>query len=278
MKKKKKIFILIILLVLLQFTTPFRLFQSMTIMYVNSKYNKKNSIMSNEGFDISIPGGLTTKETDWYPFVMTFNADTNFKQFTDNNDLRLTIIYNFPAFSMKNGCSRLYDENSPYYNSFYGAYIAQDSSGKPYGYVNENGFLKLDLQTVSKIPQFDFQNLVLSDFGIKPEDMVFDWNITDFKNDTTYLGYEGWTITDADLTVNGSAHNKNEFVQSYLQYGSPSYDTQNEFKPIKMKGRVYSRYFIEYNCSIFFYIISCDNTILENCDKEILSQSTISNN
>ncbi len=232
--------------------------------------------MADNNFDISIPGGLTTTETDWYPFVMTFNADDGFRQYTGNNDLRLTILYNFPAFSMKNGLTeRLYDENSPYYNSFYGAYVVQDSSGKPYGFVNDDGVLKLDLQSVSKIPQFDFQKLVLSDFGLKPENMVFDWNITSSESDINYLGYDDWTCTDADLTVNGSAHNKNGSKQSYMQYGSPSYIVQNEFEPILMKGRVYSKYFDEYNCSIIFYIITTDSSTLEKCDTEILSKSLI---
>jgi len=278
MHKKKKIIIAILVLVLLQFTPPFKLFQSMAVMSVNNKYNEKESLMTDEGFDISIPGGLSSSEKDWYPFVMTFNADAGFKEYTDNENLRLTILYNFPAFSMKNGCSMLYDENSPYYNSFYGAYIVQDSSGKPYGFINNNGSLKLDLQSVSIIPQYDFQNLVLSDFGLKSSDMVFDWDITDYDSNISYLDYDGWTLTNADLTVNGSAHNKNGFVQSYLQYGSPSYITQNKFKPIQMKGRIYSRYFKEYNCSIFFYIIASNSTVLDDCDKEILSQCVISDN
>ncbi|MDD4690591.1 MAG: hypothetical protein PHE51_12725, partial [Eubacteriales bacterium] len=222
------------------------------------------------------PGGLTTREKDWYPFVMTFNDVTGFRRYTDNDNLSLTVMYNFPAFSMKNGCSMLYDVDSPYYNSFYGAYIVQDSSGKPYGFRADNGSLKLDLQSVSIIPQYDFQNLVLSDFGLNSSDMVFNWNITDCESDIPYLDYDGWTLVDADLIVNGSAHNKKGVVQSYLQYGSPSYETQNEFSPIQMKGRIYSRYFEEYNCSIFFYIITNDTTTLEKCDKEILSLSVIS--
>ncbi|MEA4973561.1 hypothetical protein SDC9_136577 [bioreactor metagenome] len=275
MQKKKRITLIILIIILAQFAPPLRLFQSMAVMSVYSKIHEKDSIMADKGFDISIPGGLKTSASDWYPFVMTFNDDADFKQFTDNQNLRLTIMYNFPAFSLKNGCSRLYDENSPYYNSFYGAYVVQDLSGKPYGFYYDNNSLKLDLKSVSKVPQFDFQNLVLGDFGLKPENMVFDWSITNSKTDISYLGIDGWTQTDANLTVNGSSHIKNGFVQSYLQYGSPSYSTENEFEPIQMKGRVYSRYFEEYKCSIFFYIITTDSDTLEKCDTEILSNSSI---
>lgn len=274
MKNIKKI-ILILILVLLQFTPPLRLFQSIAVMSVYSKIHEHNSVMSDEGFEISIPGGLKTSESDWYPFVMTFNDDDGFRQFTDNPDLRLTIMYNFPAFSLKKGCSNLFDKNSPYYNSFYGAYVVQNSSGMPYGFFNENDSLKLNLKSVSEVPQFDFQNLVLSDFGLKKENMVFDWSIMNSQSDVSYLGFDGWTLTDADLTVNGSEHNKKGFVQSYIQYGAPSDETSSEFSPLQMKGRVYSRYFKEYNCSIFFYIITTDSNTLEKCDREILSKSSI---
>lgn len=278
MNKKKKSTLILLTLILLQFTPPFRLLQSLSIMSVYSKLNEKQSIMANEEFSIFIPGGLETNDTDWYPFVMTFNDDIGFRGFTGNQNLRLTIMYNFPAFSLKNGCSRIFDLSSPYYSSFYGAYIVQDESEKPFGFIDNNGLLDLDMQSVSEVPQFDLQNLVLSDFGLNKDDMVFEWNIQKYTNETSYLGYDNWSLIDAELTVNGASHNKSGFVQSYIQYGSPSYDVEYEFKPVQMKGRVYSRYFEEYNCSIFFYIITTDTATLEKCDKEILSKSLIVRN
>lgn len=59
---------------------------------------------------------------------MTFTADAAYAAYTGQPDARLTILYNFPAFDLSRGCSRLYDPNSPYYNGFYGAYLVRDGS------------------------------------------------------------------------------------------------------------------------------------------------------
>lgn len=62
---------------------------------------------------------------------------------------------------------------------------------------------------------------------------------------------------------------------SYLQYGSPNYKPSSEFAVIPMKGRIYARYFSEWNVSIFYYIITVDEEILEECDEKILSRSKL---
>ena len=40
--------------------------------------------MEKNGFKIKIPGGFSTAESDWYPFVSTFN---------DNAGIRLSLIH-----------------------------------------------------------------------------------------------------------------------------------------------------------------------------------------
>ena len=64
-------------------------------------------------------------------------------------------------------------------------------------------------------------------------------------------------------------------MQSYLQYGVQSFQTDEPLSPISMYGRVYGKYFEEKGVSIFFYIITADKAVLEDCDEEILSKSTI---
>ncbi len=103
--------------------------RSLAVMAVYSHVCKEDSIMEKEGFDVQIPGGGATNETDWYPFVMTFTADQEFSNYIGKQGEKLTILYNFPAFNLSKGCSRLYDTKSPYYNGFYGAYLVQQEDG-----------------------------------------------------------------------------------------------------------------------------------------------------
>ena len=233
---------------------------------------QKESIMKEKGFDIHIPGGLTTWKTDWYPFVMTFVDNKGFQSYTGNENLSLTILYNFPAFSLLNGCSRLFDKNSSYFNGFYGAYLVSDSSGKPYGFHSDGTIHKRE---VTSVPEFDFYWLVLEDFGLSPEDFVFDCEITEIKENISYSGFDGWTRIDSDIMVNQACHTARQNVRSYLQYGRPNEKDCFEFAAIPMKGRIYARYFSEWNTSIFYYIITVDNEILEECDKKILSYSKL---
>ena len=65
-----------------------------------------------------MPGGLSTREKDWYPFVMTFNDDKGFSNFI-NRDMNFTVLYNFGAFEYINGASSIYNFNSDYYGAFY---------------------------------------------------------------------------------------------------------------------------------------------------------------
>ena len=225
-----------------------------------------------------------TREKDWYPFVMTFNDDAGFRRFTGAPDVKLTILYNFPAFDLLKGCSRLYDPASPYYNGFYGAYLVcyedddEEASGAAYGFLPDGS---LDLMTVAQVPQFDFQKLVLQDFGIGRDQMVFDWEVSKSRQNVSYLGIDGWTRADAELSVNGTWHEADQFHRSYLQYGPPRYDLleyslpEEPFAPVEMTGRVYGRYFEEWDTSIFVYVLSSDPAVLEDCDREILSQSSL---
>ena len=257
---------------------------SLGVMSVYSNIHERESIMADKGIILEIPGGGETPEADWYPFVMTFSPGESFGRVAGDNSLELTILYNFGAFDLSKGCSRLYDRQSEYYNSFYGAYLVTrkddgneasgDSKATPFGFDSQGN---MDPEQTAIVPKFDFQHLVLGDFGIRTSEQVFEWTAETTCEDVSYLGWDGWSCVDASLLVNGAAHTKKEFRQSYLQYGAPKYEVGavEEFKPVAMRGRVYGRYFEEWDTSVFFYILTPEMETLERCDREILSKSRL---
>lgn len=236
---------------------------SLAAMSVYSHMESEDSYMAQKGIEIEMPSG-----EGWYPFVMTFNADEGFASFSGGEARKLTIMYNFPEFDLKKGCSRLYDDSSPYYSSFYGAYCVEGDYG-----FDEDGNLKVE--EAGRVPQYDYTKLVLRDLGLPVENQVFRWQTTGVSEGVELAGYEEWTRVDASLTVNGVLHEKEEFLRNYIQYGSPGYDTEENFAPVNMVGRVYGRYFEEEEAGIYFYIITADPGVLDRWDKEILRESKI---
>ena len=285
MSTKKKVLAVFTAALIIFIISPFsRYVLSLGVMSVYSSIHERESIMADKGIILEIPGGGETPETDWYPFVMTFNPGESFGRYAGDSSLELTIMYNFGAFDLRKGCSRLYDRQSEYYNSFYGAYLVTrkddgiEAPGKSktaaFGFDSEG---HMDPEQTAIVPRFDFQHLVLGDFGIKTSEKVFEWTAETASEDVSYLGWDGWSCVDASLLVNGAAHTKKEFRQSYLQYGVPEYEVSanEEFKPVAMRGRVYGRYFEEWDTSVFFYILTPEMETLERCDREILSKSRL---
>lgn len=274
---KKQISKRLLALLLLFCLSPLaNVFYSMAVMGVYSRMNQADSLLAGEDIALSIPGGLTTLRSDWYPFVMTFTADSGFQRFTGDSSLSLTILYNFPAFSPWRGCSRLYDTSSPYYNSFYGAYLVKSATGAPYGFTKlADGTLFPDAATVAEIPNYDFSRLVLSEFGLTDKNSVFSWEITDISEPLFYAGNDGFYRIDATLTVNGASHKSVGFTPSYLQYGKPNYPVTEALAPVLMYGRLYGCYLEKKGVSLFFYIVATDKNVLEECDREILGHSTL---
>lgn len=285
---------------------------SLSVMSVYSGVHERQSIMEEKEIELSIPGGGATSEADWYPFVMTFNPSAeSFCRFIGEANRELTILYNFPAFDLRRGkgCSRLYDPTSSYYNAFYGAYLVTDTAdlsetgdpsladtadvsgterqegaaagGKvssrarpPFGFRAD---CSLDLTKTGLVPQYDFEQLVLRDFGLRMQDMQFDWTVREVQTVDGFLGYDGWSCVDADLTVSGAFHRANGFRQSYLQYGTPKYDAiaGGDFAPVTMYGRVYARYFAEWESSVFFYVMAPSWEVVDSCDRQILQKSKL---
>lgn len=285
MSTKKRVLAVFAAVLIIFILSPLsRYVLSLGVMSVYSGIHEKNSIMAEKGIELDIPGGDETPEKDWYPFVMTFNPGSSFGREAGDSSLKLTIMYNFGAFDLTRGCSILYDTESEYYNSFYGAYLVTrtdgesgtaDSTAVPFGFDAEGHIVS---EQTAIVPKFDFQKLVLGDFGIMISEQVFEWTAENVTENVKYLGYDDWSRVDAELIVNGAAHVRDGFRQSYLQYGSPGYevDEEDEFAPVAMRGRIYGRYFEECDTSVFFYILTPQQDTLEKCDQDIVSKSLFS--
>ena len=269
--KKRRLLILasvIVVLAAFVFSPLFPYARSLAVMSIYSPVCAKDSIMEKENFTLEIPSG-----ENWYPFVMTYTADEDFAAFSQIPDSKLTILYNFPAFSLKNGCSRLFDEASPYYSSFYGAYIVSRGDGTPFGFSPETS--ELDENAVSRVAGFDFFSLVLDDFGLTADNRVFDYSVNLKDNDVSFAGSDHWKCIFSDITVNGVNHERDGFVNSYLQYGSPNFPVSSDFAPVTMKSIIYAKYFAEWDSSVLFYVMSPSEDVCEECVRTILSESTL---
>ena len=268
----------ILVLVALLLMAPFnKIFLSMTVMHFYSDSCEKDALTATEGIELNIPGGDATSERDWFPFVMTFHPGSSFGEYVGTYT-SLSILYNFGDFVPMKGCSLLYDPDSPYYSSFYGAYLVKNRNGTPYGftYNDDRKTTGIEEEEIAAVARFDYQQLVLRDFGLSYADAVFDFEVSELSENISYAGIDGWYKIDAGLTVNGCGHEKTQFTQSYLQYGIPAFDVDENLKPVQMYGRIYGKFIEEKGVSVFFYIITADKTALEQTDAEILSKSTLS--
>ena len=122
---------------------------------------------------------------------------------------------------------------------------------------------------------FDLFRVVLDDFGLSEQDAVFAWEEEERKEIPYYANLEDWQQIDGRLEVNGAGHHPRDFCLSYLQYGKPAEGPAEAFAPVRLQGRMIGRYFEEEDVSLFFYILSGDPTVLEDCDRRILSHSQV---
>jgi hypothetical protein len=122
-------------LILIFLLTPLHRYPlSLAVMKVSNRINYHKSLEKDAGLKLDIPGGSATPGRDWYPFVMNYTADPLFDSYTGHAGGRLSIYYNFGAFDAIKGCSDIYDPASPYYSSFYGAYVVRTHDHSPYGF------------------------------------------------------------------------------------------------------------------------------------------------
>lgn len=277
MKKKYVYFISIFLigLFILLNTSLWFPIRSYFVMFFYSKFQEEESLLNKYDIYLKIPGGLSTKYKDWYPFVMIFNDDVGFSEVL-GRDASLTILYNFGYFKLKDGSSSYYDPNSRYFSSFYGGYLVKhrDKSKLPFGF-NEDG--KINLEEISLVPKYDQEELVLRSLGCPRKDMRFDVSIDDIEYDISYVNHDDWVRVNSTIITNSPLHRFTENRRAYIQYGKPidRYYTGVDFPLITLKGRTYVKYLKEYDLSLFLYILAPTMDAVEECDKNILSKTIL---
>jgi len=259
MKKKNKIhlfflYLSLLLVVCIVFIPKWRAF---VIMSFSSQYEENQSDLP---IKLKIP---TNSDEDWFPKMMVYHDKGGFNK-RHNQEVDLTIFYNFGNF--KGGRSTIFDPSSPYYSSFYGAYV-----------INESATLfeeSMTLQDITKIPDYDYRLLILHALGLSESDSIFEINgLT--AEPVAYLGEEGWTQCDMTIQTMGMYHTPVKFKQHYLQFGKPERNRQSDFLPLEMKGRVYYKYYEEIKTTLALYIITSSEDLLNQTDRHLLSKSEI---
>jgi len=267
-RKNLKVIIPLVLGLLLLLSVAFVPFiRSIVVMKAFSIYEKQDSLFQDKNIDVSIPGGLSTSRKDWYPFVITYNADRGFSGFI-GEDVRLTILYNFGHFSLFEGQSSFYDTDSPYYSSFYGGYGVQRESKEPFGFSQG----KPVLDQLMQVMEFDLTKLVLRDLG--KVDPVFEYKL-DKMEETTLFDEENWWKVEGKIITNGVYHGYNQKRRNYLQYGKPPGNKSDieDFSMITLNGTMYVKYLKTQNLTVAFYVLSPDIQVIESWDEEILRET-----
>ncbi len=244
-------------------------------MFFYSKIQEEESLLNKYDINLKIPGGLSTKNKDWYPFVMIFNDDTGFSEILDRK-AALTILYNFGYFKLKDGASTYYDPSSRYFSSFYGGYLVKnsDNSNTPFGFYGDG---QINLEEISLVPKYDQEELVLSSLGCLRKDMRFDVSIDSIEYDISYINHGNWVKIDSTIITNSPVHMYRKSQRAYIQYGEPidRYYTGNDFPLITLRGRTYVKYLKEYDLSLFLYVLAPTMDAIEECDKNILSKTML---
>ena len=270
MKKKRWLAVLIIFVLALGLLLAFPFSRSLIIMSVYSAAENQDSVLKQEDIHIHLPGGLSTPEKDWYPLVITYNADY-FGAYV-NRPVDLTILYNFGAFDASTHCSTFYDPTSDFSGAFYGAYVIKSHDGSVYGY-GETG--ELNTEEMAKVFKYDMNILVLKSLGCS--DPSFEYTLTD-QSTKTIDGYV-FDVVDAQILTQSPLHSVSTFQSAYYQYGSPkNIASQKDFKNTRVYGRIYAYDMPERNITLCFYIIAPNQQTIIKCEQSIIEKATISFN
>lgn len=247
--------------------------KSLIIMGAYSAYEAQTGLLEKAGLDLYMPGGSATPARDWYPFVMTFNGGPGLAAYV-GKDIDATILYNFGAWHPAEATTHYLDPESPYYNSFYGAYVVRDKAGGSFGFDAAGEPVAED---IAKIPAYDMKVLVFSSIGCPAP--VFTTVPTNSWRQAM-LGYDGWFVFDADIRTNGAYHRYDGPHRAYIQYGFPKEPEKlaappEDFAPMDMQGRIYGKYFEEAGVSVFFYIIAGSQALIEETETQFILASRL---
>lgn len=275
-KTKKRLIkagLLIILLALFFISPFFQVVKSYAVMGVYSKIHEKQSFMEEEGISIDIPGGLSTLQKDYYPFVMTYDTSEEFSE-RIGEPIDLVVLYNFGAMKWLSGSSLMYDVDSPYYSGFYGAYVAKfKESDRQYGLTEEG---MTDIDAIMDVTDFDLKHLVLSSIGDK--NPYVDYQISNLEAPyTREIDGIPFQVYDANLTMDGMMHIFEKDYMAYIQYGRPpkSKTLTESFRKIDAYGRIYIYYDETQKISYFFYIIAPTKATIEETEIHFILKSKI---
>ena len=261
---KKKLIILAALLIvaalIFWFFYPLR---SYVVMGVYSGQHNAESVMKQQGFSVDIPSG-----EGWYPFMLTYNAD-GFSAWS-GMDADMSILYNFGAFDAATRTSSFYDTDSDKYCAFYGAYVLHEDGGV-FGFTDGG---EVDMDAITQAVEYDYTQLVIAGFGY--DEPVFSVDEYEPPTQVSYAGSEGWARIDAVITANGVAHTYQESKTAYLQYGPPTQSVAEDFAVTQLRGRLYIKYFDEYDSTMMLYVIAPGEAAVDVCDADILQKTEIS--
>ncbi len=277
-RKKKKIrsvykwlgFVLVLVLFIL--SPFFQVAKSYGVMAVYSKIHENQSFLRQEGIDINIPGGLSTLDRDYYPFVMTFDTEDYFGKYA-GDDIDLVVLYNFGYMRWLKGASVLYDPDSPYYNTFYGAYLVRYKDGlRQYG-MHEDG--SLNTQEANLVTDYDLKVLVMKSIGNEHPSVVYEMKEEDSRRIVKIDGLD-FLVFDADIRMDSFYHELKGDHRAYIQYGRPwKIEEMDDFETTSMMGRFYVHFDQTSKISLFFYIITGDHETLQRTEESYIMKSSV---
>lgn len=272
--KHRILSILIILsgLIAFRISPIYPVLKSYLVMSVYSHMHEKNSFLEKLNIDVQIPGGLSTPNKDYYPFVICYDSGEDYSE-RIHEEVELVIYYNFPAMDLSQGASLLYKENSPLCNSFYGAYALQfKNQDKIFGRKTDG---LPDYESIMDVTRFDLEELVLESVGaVNPK---VDYELESVEETIVFDGKE-FQILEAQLECEGLWHEVKKDYLAYIQYGRPTskMGAGTSFKRIKMYGRIYMYIDEVTKISYFYYALATTKEQIEDIERKFIITSKIS--
>lgn len=252
-------------------TTPSM--RSRLVMSTATWVESFRAVGSEEGLYLELidPSSGKLEGLAWFPKMLLFNAyGISLESLNIDTEGRadMSIFYTFGDFD--GGRSLIYDLDSPYNSSFYGAYIIKL---KPENHSVDVAELN---KLTEEVVRYDYTWLILTQLGLNIKEANFEPEVDGISTGVTAFGSDSWTKVDAKIKTRSVTHNLNGFKRHYLQFGSPGIDeTDSEFPPIILFGRTYSKYFKNEDIYVVFYIQSADLDLLDKTDLFLLSESKV---